>query len=139
MLANAGDFNATGVKTLVPAGSVGFPGRSVIAARTIPAGAKAFLEKWSAKVVDVGNSDQIYFSITKNGTPIQSGMERIPAIQFDFQAQIDLNVLVTPGLIEIIAYNISGMSVTIEPDANVAVPVNCQAWWIGSLTSEREE
>lgn len=137
MLENAGDFNATGPKTSVPAGTTGSPGKAVIASRVIPAGAKAYLEKWSAKVVDVGNADQIYFAITKNGNALQSGMERIPAIQFDFQSQIDLNVLLTPGLIEIIAYNISGMSVTIEPDANVAVPVNCQAWWTGNLAAEK--
>jgi len=138
MLQNAGDFNATGLKTSVPAGTTNDPGRAVIASKVIPSGAKALLLVWSAKVVDVGNADQIYFAITKNGTPIQSGAERIPAIQFDYQAQIELNLLLTPGLIEIIAFNISGMSITIEPDANVAVPVNCQAWWSGNLMSERQ-
>lgn len=137
MQGNGGDFNATGVRTSVPAGTTNTPGRAVIASRTIPAGAKAYLEKWSAKVIDIGSADQVYFAITKNGSPIQSGMERIPAIQFDYQGQIDLNVLLTPGLIEILAYNISGMSTTIEPDANVAISVNCQAWWTGGLVSER--
>lgn len=132
-----GDFSATGPKTLCVAGSTGFPGRTVLAARTIPAGAKARLDKWSAKVVDVGNADQIYFAILKNGIPIQSGMERIPGIQFDYQAQIELNVLLTPGYIEIVAYNISGMSTTIESQALAATDINCQAWWIGTLTSER--
>lgn len=135
---SAGDFSATGRKTSVPGGLAGVPGRAVLIARTIPSGAKAFLEKWSAKVVDVGNADQIYFAILRNGSPVQSGMERIPAIQFDNQAQIELNVLLTPGYIEIIAYNISGMSVTVEPDAiGAPTAVNCQAWWSGNLLSER--
>jgi hypothetical protein len=134
---NGGDFNATGVKTSCVAGTTNVPGRTVIASRVIPAGAKAFLEKWSAKVVDIGNADQIYFAILKNGSAVQSGMERIPAIQFDYQAQIELNVLLTPGLVEIVAYNISGMATSIEADALAAVAVNCQAWWSGSLTSER--
>lgn len=134
---NGGDFNATGVKTSCVAGSTNRPGRTVIASRTIPAGAKAFLERWSAKVVDIGNADQIYFAIMKNGAAVQSGMERIPALQFDYQAQIDLNVMLTPGLIEIVAFNISGMSNTIEADATAAVAVNCQAWWTGNLLSER--
>lgn len=137
MQKNGGDFNATGLKTSCVAGSPTMPGRTVIASRVIPAGAKAYLERWSAKVVDVGNADQIYFAITKNGQAIQSGMERIPAIQFDYQAQIELNVLLTPGLIEIIAYNISGMNTSIEPDAIAATAVNCQAWWAGNLLSER--
>lgn len=134
---NGGDFNATGIKTSCVAGSTNAPGRTVIASRTIPAGAKAYLERWSAKVVDIGNADQIYFAILKNGSAVQSGMERIPAIQFDYQAQIELNVLLTPGLVEIVAYNISGMATSIEADALAVVAVNCQAWWTGSLTSER--
>lgn len=133
-----GDFNQTGLKVSVPGGTTNSPGKTVIASRVIPSAAKAILENWSAKVVDVGNADQIYFAITKNGVAIQAGLERIPAIQFDYQAQIALNVLLTPGLVEIIAYNISGMSTTIEPDAiPVATAVNCQAWWTGSLVSER--
>jgi len=135
-LQNAGDFNATGVAVAVPAGTTNAPGRAVLASRVLPSGAKAILEKWSAKVIDIGNSDQVYFVITKNSAPIQSGMERIPAIQFDYQSQIDLNVLIGPGLIEVVAYNISGMSATIEPNANVAVSVSCQAWWSGSLVNE---
>ncbi len=135
---NAGDFNATGLKTSVPGGTANAPGRVVLIARTIPSGAKAFLEKWSAKVVDVGLADQIYFAILRNGSPIQSGMERIPAIQFDTQSQIELSLLLTPGYIEIVAYNISGMAVTIEPDAiGASTAVNCQAWWSGGLLSER--
>jgi hypothetical protein len=46
-------------------------------------------------------------------------------------------VLLTPGLIEIVAYNISGMTTSIEPAALAAIAVNCQAWWTGNLLSER--
>lgn len=138
-LKNGGDFSVTGLKTACLAtANPNFPSKTTIASRVIPAGAKAFLQRWSAKVIDVGNADQIYFAILKNGTPIQAGMERIPGIQFDYQSQIDLNVLLTPGLIEIVAYNISGVVNTLEPDAIAGgVTINCQAWWIGNLVSER--
>lgn len=133
-----GDFNVTGVKSSVPGGTTNAPGKLTIASRIVPSACKVILERWSAKVVDVGNADQIYFAIMKNGVPVQAGLERIPAIQFDYQAQIELNVLLTPGFVEIVAFNISGMSTTIEPDAlAVATAVNCQAWWTGSLVSER--
>lgn len=135
----AGDFSATGLKVAAAgATGIGFPGKTILISRIIPAGSKAVLERWSAKVIDLADADQIYFAILKNGIPLQSGMERIPGIQFEYQPQIDLNVVLGPGLIEIVAYNISGMSATIEPDAlAIATIVNCQAWWSGSLLSER--
>ena len=135
----AGDFSATGVRQTVPGSSNTFiPGKTVLASRVIPAGAKAILEYFSAKVVDIGSADQIYFAITRNGIPIQSGVDRIPGLQFDYQSQIRLGIVLLPGLIEIIAYNISGMLSSIEPDAIVAATdIRCQAYWVGALTSER--
>jgi hypothetical protein len=133
----SGDFNAQGVKVSTPGSVTNFPTRTVLASRVIPAGAKAFLEVWSARVIDIGNDNQVYFAIQKNGNALQSGLERIPGQQFTYQPQITLNVMLTPGLIEIVAYNISGVPVTIEPDAIAAIAVNCQAWWSGSLLSER--
>jgi len=132
-----GDFNQTGLKTSAPGSVTSQPTRTVLASRVIPAGAKAFLEVWAARVIDIANDNQVYFSIQKNGIPIQAGLERIPGQQFTYQPQIALNLLLTPGLIEIVVYNISGMPVTIEADAIAAVAVNCQAWWSGSLISER--
>lgn len=132
-----GDFSATGIKTAVPAGTAGIPGSITLVSRVIPSGAPVFLKNWSAKVIDVANADQIYFAILRNGTPIQSGLERIPALQFDFQPQIDLSLYLSPGLIEIKAYNISGMLTSIEPEAIAAVIVNAQAWWAGVLLSEK--
>lgn len=138
-LKKGGDFNATGIKSSIPGSTTtSIPGRVVLVSKVIPSGATAYLKFWSAKVIDVGNADQVYFAITRNGTPIQSGMERIPGFQFDYQAQIEMGILVRSGLIEIVGYNISGMLATIESDAlAVAVAVNCQAWWIGDLLSER--
>lgn len=133
----AGDFNRTGLKVSVPGGTTNTPGKAILVSGVIPAGARAFLELWSAKVIDIANSNQVYFVITKNGQSVQAGSERIPGTMFDFMSQMSLNLQLTPGLIEIAAYNISGMSTTIEPDAIAAVPVNCQAWWAGSLLSER--
>ena len=134
----AGDFSASGVTVSVPGGSVGFPGRVTLVSRTLASGAAALLTKWSAKVVDIGNSDQIYFQICRNGQPIQSGLERIPGVQFDYQSQIELNLAVGGGELTIVALNISGMSTTIEPAALAgSVAIQCQAWWAGNLLSER--
>lgn len=134
----AGDFGATGVITTIPVGTTSIPGRVSLVRRTIPAGATAFLKLWSAQVVDLGNADQVYFAVMKNGTPVQAGMDRIPGIQFQYQPQIDLGLFLTPGEIEIIGFNISGMLTTIEPSAIAgAVGIQAQAWWTGSLMSDK--
>jgi hypothetical protein len=134
----AGDFGATGRTTVIPVGTSSIPGRVSLVRRTIPAGATAFLELWSAQVVDIGNADQVYFAVMKNGAPVQAGMDRIPGTQFQYQPQIKLGLFMQPGEIEIIGFNISGMLTSIEPDAIAgAVPVNAQAWWSGSLLSDR--
>lgn len=134
----AGDFGATGVLTSIPVGTSSIPGRVSLVRRTIPAGATAYLKLWSAQVVDIGNADQVYFSVMKNGTPVQAGMDRIPGTQFQYQPQIDLGLFLTPGEIEIIGFNISGMLNTIEPTAIAgAVVIQAQAWWTGSLLSDK--
>lgn len=133
----AGDFNQTGLTISTPGSVTNAPTRTVLASRIIPAGAKAFLEIWAARVVDIGNDNQIYFAIERNGQAIQAGAQRIPGQQFTYQPQIALNAYLPPGLLEIVAYNISGVPVTIEPDAIAAVAIKCQAWWTGTLLSER--
>ena len=132
-----GDFNANGVSTLSPGSVTNFATRTVLVARTIPAGAKCLLEKWSARVIDIGNDNQVYFAIQRNGIAIQSGFERIPGEQFTYTPQLELNVLLASGLIEIVVFNISGVPVTIEPAALAARSIQCTAWWSGSLISER--
>lgn len=134
----AGDFSVTGLRTSIPVGTSSIPGRVVLARRTIPAGATAFLKLWSANVLDIGNADQVYFAVMKNGSPVQAGMDRIPGTQFQYQPQIDLGLFLQAGEIEIVGFNISGMLTTIEPDAIVgAVVVSAQAWWSGSLLSDK--
>lgn len=133
----AGDFNLSGLKTSCPAGSTNFPSRTVLCSRTIPQGAQAHLISWMGNVIDIGNNNQVYFSIQRNGQSIQAGLDRIPGEQFQYQPQLPLNFMVAPGLIEIVAYNISGMSATIEPSAVAGVAVNCQASLQGELLSEK--
>ena len=133
----AGDFSATSQVLSVPGGTLQAPGRLIVTSRTLAGGAVALLQRWSAKVIDAGNSDQIYFAITRNGAALQSGLERVPGIEFDFQSQLELNFPVYPGEISIVAFNISGMSATIEPTAlAAAVAIRCQAWWGGTLYRE---
>jgi hypothetical protein len=134
---DGGDFNATGVSTLTPGSVTSLPTRTVIASRAIPAGCKALLQKWSGRVIDIGNDNQIYFAIQRNGIAIAAGFERIPGEQFTYTPQLDLNIVIASGLIEIVAYNISGVPVTIEPNALAARNILCTAWWSGTLISER--
>lgn len=136
----AGDFNATGLIVTVPGSVTPFtkPGQATLVTRTIPSGAMARLRQWSAKVIDVGNSDQIYFAILLNGMPVASGTNRIPGVEFDYQPQLDVNVLLNPGELSIVAYNISGMNQAIEANAVVGpADTKCQAWFSGDLLSER--
>lgn len=131
------EFNETGDMVAIPGSSTGnAPGQATLASRNCPNGARALLEKFSAKVVDLANSDQIYFSLRRNGSPIGPGYDRVSGIQFDFSPQFELGVDVGPGEIEIVGFNISGMNTAIEPNAvAVATDVRCQAWWQGKLLS----
>ncbi len=135
----AGDFSASAPRQVsVPGGTLQAPGQAVIVSRTLAGGAAAMLQEWSAKVIDVGNSDQIYFAIVRNQAPIQAGSERIAGLQFDAQGKMSLNMQVRSGEIAIVAYNISGMSATIEPSALPgAIAIACEAWWSGILLSSR--
>ena len=138
MIKPAGDFSASSQVISVPGGTTQAPGRAVIATRTLAGGATAIIQRWSAKVIDAGNSDQIYFSIQRNGAALEIGKERVPGIEFDFQSQLEINSSVYSGEISIVAFNISGMSATIEPTAlGAPVAIRCQAWWAGILLSER--
>ena len=134
----AGSFSATGQVVSVPGGTSTQPGKVVLAQRVVPSGCAIEMESWSAAVIDIGNSNQIYFALTRNGVPIGSNLARVPGEVFNNQAILDIKEAVYAGVIEVIAYNISGMSTSIEPDAiAVATPVRCQAWFTGTLLSER--
>lgn len=133
----AGSFNSVGLRLDCAGGTANAPGRTVIATRVCPSGARCVIERMSAKVADVGNADQIYFAIERNGASIGTGFNRIPGIEFDFQSQIEVGEELAPGTIDIVAYNISGMSTTIEPDAlAVAQTIRCQAWYSGKLLAQ---
>lgn len=134
---DGGDFSATSVIQSVPASGGNTPGKVVLVSRVIPAGAIALIDIFSANVIDIANADQIYFQIVRNGNPIQAGSERIPGVQFQYQPQIALRAFVPSGQVEIWALNISGMNAVIEPSAIAAVAIQCQAWWSGTLLSER--
>lgn len=132
------EFNEVGEMVTIPGSSTGNkPGKAVLASRVCPNGARALLQRYSAKVVDLANSDQIYFMFARNGAAIGPGYERISGIQFDYSPQFEVGVDVGPGDIEIIGFNISGMNTSIEPNAvAVATDVRAQAWWQGSLLAQ---
>jgi hypothetical protein len=134
----AGSFSATGGVISVPGGSTNTPGKITLVSKVVPAGAAAELDSWSANVIDVGNSNQIYFAILRNGNPVAPNVNRVSGEVFGASQILDIKEALYPGTIEIVAYNISGMSTTIEADAlPAAVAIRCQAWFTGSLLSER--
>ena len=63
----AGQFNGTGAKVSVPAGTSSVAGKATLVSRVIPNGARMILDKFSAKVIDIGNADQVFFAILRNG------------------------------------------------------------------------
>lgn len=133
------DFNITS-QLVTCSGSLGIIAlRTVLAFRDVPNGARLRIDVFSAKVVDLANSDQIFFAIERNAVPIAPGYERIPGIQFDYQAQQAINIELAPGRIELVAYNISGALTSIEPNAiGAPVDVRCQSWITASLLALRQ-
>ena len=137
-LQKAGAFSGTGTVQSVPGGTATAPGRLVLVSRVIPNGCALLLNNWSANVIDVGNSNQIYFALLRNGSPIAPNLVRVPGETFGAQSILDVQENVRAGTIEIVAFNISGMNTTLEADAlGAAVAVRCQAWFTGTLLSER--
>lgn len=137
-LKKAGTFSATGVVQSVPGGSTTRPGQVTLVSRTIPNGCALQLDTWSANVIDVGNSNQIYFAILRNGSPIAPNLTRVSGETFGAQSILDIHEAVRSGTIEIVAYNISGMLTTLEADAlGAATAIRCQAWFTGILLSEQ--
>ena len=137
-LKKAGAFSGTGTVQSVPGGTATAPGRLTLVSRVIPNGCALLLNNWSANVIDIGNSNQIYFALLRNGNPIAPNLFRVPGETFGAQQILDVQEHVYAGTIEIVAFNISGMNTTLEPDAiAAAVPVRCQAWFTGTLLSER--
>jgi len=133
----AGTYSETGQVMSVAGGTATVPGRTVLATKTVPNGCALVLERWSANVIDIGNSNQIYFAILRNGAAISSNLARVSGEIFGSQQILDMQETVMSGVIEIVAYNISGMATMIEPNAvDAAVAVQCQAWFTGTLMSE---
>ena len=132
------DFNITS-QMVTAQGSAGQTAlRTVLASREVPNGSRLRIEIFSAKVIDLANQDQIFFAIERNGVAIAPGYERIPGLQFEYQAQQAINIDVAPGNIQLVAYNISGANLAIEPDAlGAATPVRCQSWMTGTLLGLR--
>lgn len=137
-LKKAGTFSATGVVVSVPGGTTTRPGQAVLASRVVPHGCAIQLEAWQPSVVDAGNSNQIYFALLRNGSPIAGNVARVSGETGNLSNVMDVNEVLSSGTIEIVAYNISGMLTTLEADAlAAATSVRCQAWFTGTLLSER--
>ncbi len=137
-LHKAGSFSETGMVQSVAGGTSTVPGRIVLASRIVPSGCALQLDAWSVNVIDTGNSNQIYFALLRNGTPVSSNVRRVSGETFGVSNVLDVQEVVDSGVIELVGYNISGMLSTLEADAlAVATSVRCQGWFTGTLLSER--
>lgn len=134
------DFNAQSPITLCNAGQGYTTTYLSLVKRTIPAGARFVLTGLSARVLDAGSND-IYFSVLRNGMVIDQGLTDIPGTVFDFTQRMDFQFDLAPGDIEIIARNISGTGLPNPPyplgGADPAANIRLQAEWFGKMTRPR--
>lgn len=70
----------------------------------VPSGGRFFVESLSARVIDAG-SDQITFSLTRNGMALNIGLTDLPAVLFDYTAQFPIQRDTPPGRIVITGKN----------------------------------
>jgi len=81
----------------------------------------------AARVIDAG-SDQVFFSLRRNGMFPFGAFFLIPGVQFDFTGKLGLDVSFTPALMEIVGHNISGTGL---PGAGAGASIRVQAYWTG--------
>ena len=64
----------------------------------VPSGGRFYIEALTARVIDAG-SDQVSFSVLRNGMSIALGYTDIPATLFDYTAQFPISRDTPPGQI----------------------------------------
>lgn len=125
------EFNEQGGIVSVPGGAgTGATGQTILVARDIPSGAKAFITGVMARIVDEAAFDQIYISLRRNSAKVipfdKVSGERIREDRF-----LDVYRAFDSGLIEVGATNISGTTESGASDDAMAVRVI--ASWTGFI------
>lgn len=120
-------FSRQGDLYAVPAGS-GFLGAAPIALvwDTCPSGQQVYIEKICCRAQDI-DLTQISFAFRRNGVAILSNTQ-LQGTMFDTTKEMLIRQEFTPGFFDIVAYNLSGTSLT---NAIAAVTSLCQASWYG--------
>lgn len=125
------DFSTNGDIMTVPAGA-GYLGTqpTVLVSDIIPSGVQARLESITCRALDV-DITQIRFALRRNGASPSLFLSSIPASMFVSTATLPMRETMPPGVVEIVAYNLSGTGL---PNAGPAVSPLCQAGWYGSIS-----
>lgn len=125
------DLTAQGGLVSVPAGAgVGSTARTVLASVEIASGDRAWLDSISVRIVDMAAYDQLNFALRLNGALLLP-FDDISGEQFYDEYRLPIAREVGPGLLEIVAQNISG---TTETGASLdPVAIRCVARLRGSL------
>ena len=88
-----------------------------IISREIPAGARAYVQSVSLRIVDTAAYDQLRFALRHNGARIFP-WNAISGEQIVDDYNVPVETVVDGGLLDIAATNISGSNVTDEPGAS---------------------
>ena len=137
-LQSAGAWGEQGQIVSVAAGAGVTPTPfAVLVSRVIGAREQIWLEKVFLRVVDMAAYDQIFFSLRRNGMLIYP-WHKISAEQVVEEFSVDVEESFKSGMLEIVATNISGVAVTVEPTAAPdPVAIRCIARFKGKLLRER--
>ena len=81
----------------------------IVLTKEIPPAARALLLEMNLRLPDGAGYDQIYFQLTRNGHSI-SPWDFISATQVELIPTIDIGAEFEGGLLELLAWNISGTS-----------------------------
>lgn len=123
------EFSQSGALVTVPAGA-GYLGTqpTVLVSDTIPSGVQAFIESLTCRALDV-DVTQIRFALRRNGASPSEFASSMQASMFISTATLPIRESMPPGVVSIVAYNLSGTGL---PNAGPAVSPLCQAGWYGS-------
>lgn len=124
------DFSQSGELVTVPAGA-GYLGTppTVLVSQIIPSGVQAVIESITCRALDV-DITQIRFALRRNGASPSLFLSSMQASMFINTATVPMREAMPPGVVDIVAYNLSGTGL---PNAGPAVSPLCQAGWYGSM------
>lgn len=121
----ADQFSFHGLIVQVVSGDGVTGAKRVLVSGEVPPRTQAIIDRALIRVVDAAGYDQLIFGVRRNGAMI-TPWDRINGERVVEDRYVDLNLLLGPGLVEIVATNISGQDATAWPGA-MADPVTIRA------------